>query len=120
MTTDLATTEATGAITPVVSADQSPSVALQILNLAISQNADLDRVERLMAIYARTAYDRAMTDFKQNPPTLVKNKVVDFTTKEGKRVNYRHAELDSITSILTPALARHGLTHSWRPVAGRQ
>ena len=82
-----------------------------MLKIAVDQGADLDKLEKLMdlqhrweADQARKAFNEAVANFKANAPRLVKATAGNF----GK-----YADLDSITSKLTPALAKWGLSHSW-------
>ena len=96
--------------------DITPAYMLQH---AVANGADLDRLERLMdlqlrweAEQAKRAFYAALADFKLDPPKLVKNATVDFTSKTG-RTHYKHATLDSVSDPLVPALAKHGLSSSW-------
>lgn len=93
-----------------------------LLQMAVGQGADLDRLERLMDLQqrwedgeARKAFTRAMAAFKgQCPPVLNKDATVDFTSSKG-RTHYRHATLGGILAVITPHLSRHGLSVSWEP-----
>ena len=92
----------------------APPAALtpaDMLKIAVDQGADLDKLEKFMELarrwdedQARKAFNEAVANFKANAPRLVKSADGNF----GK-----YADLDSITSKLTPALARWGLSHSW-------
>lgn len=100
-----------------VAASPTPS---DLLRIAVEQGADLDRMERLMALQdrweaneARKAFTTAMTDFKAEPLTIFKRKQVGYTTKEGEFVGYMHAELSDVTDVVGPAMARHGLSYRW-------
>lgn len=91
-----------------------------LLSMAVSQGADLDRLERLMALQerfeaneARKAFVEAMTAFKAEPMEILKRKQVSFTTKDGDTTSYKHAELSDVTAAVVPAMARHGLSHRW-------
>lgn len=91
-----------------------------LLRLAVSQGADLDRLERLMALQerweaneARKQFTMAMTRFKAMPLTILKRKQVGYTTKEGDFVGYKHAELCDVTDVVGPAMAQHGLSYRW-------
>lgn len=91
-----------------------------LLQMAVSQGADLDRLERLMALQerweageARKAFVAAMTDFKSEPLEIFKRKQVGYSDKQGNFVGYKHAELSDITDVVVPAMARHGLSHRW-------
>lgn len=103
----------------IVAVDTSPSALLRI---AVEQGADLDRMERLMALQerweaneARKSFVNAMASFKAEPLVIYKRKQVGYTTKEGEFVGYKHAELADVTDVIAPAMARHGLSHRWVP-----
>jgi hypothetical protein len=55
-----------------------------------------------------TALAKAQGEF----PSIPKNKVVDFTDKNGRRVYYKYADLADVISATTPALSKHGLSVS--------
>lgn len=86
-----------------------------LLRIAVENGADLDRLERLMALQerweateARKSYVAAMTAFKAEKLTIVKGKKVEYTG-----TSYMHAELSDVTDVICPALARHQLSHRW-------
>lgn len=86
-----------------------------LLRIAVENGADLDRLERLMALQerweaneARKAYVAAMTAFKAEKITILKDKKVEFSG-----TSYMHAELSSVTDAICPALAKHQLSHRW-------
>ncbi|MEO8718355.1 MAG: ERF family protein [Burkholderiales bacterium] len=90
-----------------------------LLQLAVQQGADLDKLERLMALQerweateARKAFVVALAAFKSNPPALSKNKRVEFETGRGKTA-YEHATLDHVSDAIGAGLTRHGLSHRW-------
>ncbi|HKJ22274.1 MAG TPA: ERF family protein [Gammaproteobacteria bacterium] len=92
---------------------------MKMLEMAVQQGADLDRLEKLMELQerwekneARKAFVAALNAFKAAPPTLTKNKHVDFTTQKG-RTQYDHATLDHVSEQIGKALAAHGLSHRW-------
>ena len=91
-----------------------------LLRIAVETGADLDRMERLMALQerweaneARKAFVAAMAAFKAEPMTIFKKKEVGYTTKGGEFVGYKHAELSDVTEVVGPAMSRHGLSHRW-------
>jgi hypothetical protein len=93
-----------------------------LLAIAVNQGADLDKLERLMALQerweaneARRAYNEAMAAFKAEAIEIIKRKEVDFTTKSGNRTSYKHAELSDVIEAVGPALSRHGFSWSWTP-----
>jgi len=88
---------------------------MAMLQIAVQQGADLEKLQKLMDLQerwekneARKAFVTALTAFKSNPPTLTKNKHVKFGTTE-----YDHATLDKVTEIVGKALSQHGLSHRW-------
>lgn len=92
----------------------------ELLQIAVQQGADLDRLERLMALQerweaneARKAFTTAMAAFKAEPLEIFKRKHVSFTTRDGDTTSYNHAELSDVTAVVCPALSRHGLSHRW-------
>lgn len=102
---------------PVATAvQQAPTPAL-LLQMAVQQGADLDKLERLMALQerweateARKAYDTAFAAFKSEAVKIVKNRQVTAGPLSGKS----YAELFSVVNAVTPALSAHGLSSSWK------
>ena len=96
--------EANQAITP-----------MDMLQIAVSQGADLDKLEKLMALQerweaneAKKAYVAAMNAFKANPPTVLKTKNVTF----GKTA-YSHALLEDAAELIGAEMTKHGLSFRW-------
>lgn len=99
-----------------LSINQQPTPAY-LLQLAVEQGADLDKLERLMALQerweateARKEYDAAFAAFKAEAVRIVKNRKVSNGPLQGKS----YAELFSVVNAVTPALSRHGLSSSWQ------
>lgn len=91
-----------------------------LLAMAVHQGADLDRLERLMALQerweaneARKAMDDALSAFRGEPIDIVKRKRVRIALDSGASINYAHAELSDICAAIGPALSKHGLTYRW-------
>lgn len=91
----------------------------QLLAIAVNQGADLDRLERLMQLQerweaneARKAYLSAIAEFKRKPPTILKEKQVNFQTSRGT-TSYRHATLGNVTEPVIQGLAAVGISHRW-------
>lgn len=94
---------------------------MSILQLAIGQNADIDKLTKLMELQerweaneARKAFNDALAVFKQNPPTITKNKHVKFNTSKGV-TEYDHATLDHVCAQITKGLGEVGIAHKWKP-----
>src|SRR5690606_30314272 len=88
---------------------------MQMLQIAVEQGADLDKLSKLMDLQerweaneARKAYVAAISAFKADPPRLHKNKTVRFGDTE-----YDHATLDNVCDVIVPALTKQGLSHRW-------
>jgi hypothetical protein len=88
---------------------------MAMLQIAVQQGADLDKLQKLMdlqerweASEARKAFVSAMSAFKANPPELFKNKHVKFGNTE-----YDHATLDNVSIAIGEGLSKHGLSHRW-------
>ncbi len=97
-------------------ASQHPTPAL-LLQMAVQQGADLDKLERLMALQerweateARKAYDAAFAAFKAEAVRIIKNRSVTAGPLAGKK----YAELFSVVNAVTPALSANGLSSSWQ------
>lgn len=114
--TNLAKIENTPAALPASNVT-TPS---HLLAMAVQQGADLDKLEKLMALQerweageARKAFTAAMAGFKAEPVEIGKNKRVSFTTRDGETTSYNHAELSDVTAAVGPALAKHSLSYRW-------
>lgn len=93
-----------GAVTP-----------MHLLQVAMQSGADLDRLEKLMALQsqweaneARKAFVLALSKFKANPPEVHKNKKVEYGNTK-----YSHATLDEVSVNIGRGLAEYGLSHRW-------
>jgi hypothetical protein len=92
---------------------------MEMLSIAVQQNADLDKLSKLMDLQerwekneARKEFVAAMAEFKKNPPVLTKGKTASFGSGE-KAVSYSYATLDHVTEAIAKSLSAHGLTHNW-------
>lgn len=72
-------------------------------------NAYLAAQERWEANQAKKAYNKAMAEFKANPPKIMKDRKVAY-----KDVRYSHASLANVVDKLTSELSKYGLSASWR------
>jgi len=88
-----------------------------LIKLAISGGADLEKLEKLLILQERyeyneskKAYNEAMAAFKADPPQIDKDRSVSFGS--GKAA-YKHASLYNVTQKISSALSKHGLSASW-------
>jgi ERF superfamily len=92
---------------------------MTMLSMAVSQGADLDKLEKLMALQerwekneARKAFSEALTAFKESPLIIDKDRHVKFNTSKGI-TEYDHATLGNICNIIGSELSKHGLSYRW-------
>lgn len=100
---------------------KSPAELAQGLLAAGCDPANLEKLmdlqERHEKNEARKAYVKAMAEFKANPPKIVKDHVVDFTSQKG-RTNYKHATLGNVSSAINSGLGKHSLSAGWKTEQG--
>lgn len=101
--------EASKAVTP-----------MELLQMAMNQNADISKLEKLMELQLRweaneaaKAFAAGMAAFKANPPEIVKNHRVAYEAR-GQKVAYTHATLDAVCDAVTEGLSKQGITHRWK------
>lgn len=87
---------------------------------AMDKNLDTDKLNQLLEIQAKfeameaeKAYNRAMSDFKSNAPTIKKDKLVSYVTDKGT-TQYRHASLGYALTEINPVLSKFGLSLTFR------
>lgn len=93
----------------------------RLIEMAISSNADVDRLDQLLELKeryekleARKSYTAAMASFKSEDLVIKKDKRVSFPHRDGAgETSYRHATLGNIIGIAVPLLAKYGLSHKW-------
>lgn len=96
--------------------EQVAVTPMQLLQLAMSQGADLDRLERLMQLQrqweageARKLYVSAMAAFKSEPLKILKSKRVDVPGG----AKFAHATLADVVDGVIAALSKYRLSHGW-------
>ncbi len=100
--------------------DNSPA---GMIRAAVAGGSNLEQLKGLLELQkdyeaneAKKAYHKAMAAFKMvAPETILKDKKVNYTTKDGRTVKYSHARLATITKAITTKLSEHGLSVSWSP-----
>jgi hypothetical protein len=102
---------------------QSTAVAITpmtMLQMAVEQGADLDKMEKLMALQerweaneAKKSYVVAMTAFKSESIEIVKDRTVSYSG-----TSYKHASLHGAVTAAAPMLSKHGLSHTWKTEQG--
>jgi hypothetical protein len=102
-----------------------PMVSM-IERLVLDPNADLDKLERMLAMKeridaenAKRAFAAALSGARSEIPPIIKDATVDYKNKDGKRTNYRHETLAGIAKVIDPILAHHGLSYRFRTGQGQ-
>ena len=104
--------------TQEVTVTQSANPA-NLIQLAIEKGADIEKLEKLMALYerfqageAKKAFFDGLARFQQVCPEIEKRGRVDYT-HNGRRTAFNHALLSDIVREIKPALLAGGLTYRW-------
>ena len=102
---------------PVVRPSGAVTTPVDLLRIAVESGADLDRLEKLMALQERwerseavKAYNAAFAQFKTEAVRIIRDKQINAGPLNGKK----YASLASVIDAITPALTAHGLSASWR------
>lgn len=98
------------AVTPSSGTAITPTGMLQI---AVEQGADLDKLEKLMELQerwekneAKKAFNIAVAEFKKNPPVIIKD-------KDNLQYGSKYASKDSLVNTGNTALSEFGLNARW-------
>lgn len=96
-----------------------PMVSM-IERLVLNPDADLDKLERMLAMKermdaqnARTSFARALSEARAEIPPIVKDATVEFTSQKG-RTHYKHETLAGIAKVIDPILSKYGLSYRFR------
>jgi len=95
------------------------STPAKLLEIAIAQNVDIEKLEKLMAMQERweereaeKAFTRAMSAFRSKPLAIEKDQKVSYKTDKGL-IEYWHASLANESNVIAEAMAPHGLSFRW-------
>src|SRR6266404_3479984 len=93
----------------------SVTTPTSLLQIAVQRGASMEELGKLMDLQdrfekreAEKAFVAAMAEFKLNPPTILKEKLVSF-----KDTSYYHATHSAVTEAIIAGLAAHGISHRW-------
>ena len=102
-------------ITTIEGTDVQVITPMQIIKQAVAQGADVDKLEKLLALQerydaneAKKAFSVALSAFKQAGITVSKNKKISFG-----QTKYNHATLDNVCDTVGEELSKHGLSFRW-------
>ena len=121
------TTAQAEAVTALVVPDEEPKPLAEALNpmamlaKAVESGADVGVLERLVglserfqAACAKRAFTAALTAARSELPTIVKNQQVSYGSTK-----YKYEDLAEIAELVSPVLAKHGLSFRWRTDSGQ-
>jgi hypothetical protein len=113
-----------GAQSTAVAAQPDPMVSM-IERLVVDPSADLDKLERMLAMKeridaqnAQRAFASALSMARAEIPPIIKDATVDYKSKDGKRTHYQHETLAGIAKVIDPILTRYGLSYRFRTGQG--
>lgn len=103
-----------------ISSNNTTAVLNVIERVALDPNADIDKLERLLAMQeriiardAKAAYDSAMADMQASLPTITKSG--EIKNKSGQIVS-KYAKYEDIMKAVGPCLKLHGFSVSFKSV----
>ena len=103
-----------------VAAQSNDNMASMFISMASNPDVDVDKLEKLMALYERDEARKAQVSFnsdfaamQSDITTVSKNSKVDYTTAKG-RTAYSFASLEDIVDMVRPVLQKHGFAVSFK------
>lgn len=102
---------------PSAAASEAAALISLIERLATDPNVDVERVERMYAMYeraaarnARAAYDEALAQMQHELPTIAKKGAI----KHGDKLIAKYALWEDIVPAVMPVLGQHGFSLTFR------
>jgi hypothetical protein len=90
---------------------------MDLIARAQASDTSIEKMEQLFRLQlqweeneAKKAYNKAFAAFKAESVQIIKN----ITVSDGPLKGKKYADLFAAVDAITPALSRHGLSHSWR------
>lgn len=112
--------EPQGQVSIVPAQSETASILGMIERVARDPSVNMDKMMQLMswrketiADQRRAEFDEAMSSAKAEIPVINKNREVDFTSAKG-RTHYKYEDLAEIARVVSPILAKHGLSYRYR------
>ena len=92
----------------------------RLLEMAISNGANMEQLEKLLDLQerynkeeARKAFTKAMALFKSESPEIKKDRIVTIETKDSGTYGYTHASIGNVVNAAVQIMAKYGLSHKW-------
>lgn len=112
--------EPQGQVSLVPAQSETAAILGMIERVARDPSVNMDKMMQLMAWrketiadQRRAEFDEAMSGAKAEIPVISKNREVDFTSQKG-RTHYKYEDLAEIARVVSPILAKHGLSYRYR------
>lgn len=113
--------EISGPVSQVPAQQSETSAVLSMIErVARDPSVNMDKMMQLMewrkemvADQRRAEFDEAMASAKAEIPVISKNREVDFTSQKG-RTHYKYEDLAEIARVVSPILAKQGLSYRYR------
>lgn len=109
-----------GPVSPLPVQSESAAVLGMIERVARDPAVEMSKMMQLMtwrkeviADQRRADFDEAMAGAKSEIPVINKNREVDFTSQKG-RTHYKYEDLAEIARVVSPILAKYGLSYRYR------
>lgn len=100
-------------LTPVKQNPPAAATPMTLIQAAIEANADVDKLEKLLAMQerweanqGRKEFDKAISAAKAEIPAIIKNRT--------GHNNKRYADFSAIAKVVDPVLSKHGLSYRFR------
>lgn len=100
---------------------------MDLIARASAEDVSIEKMEQLFALQlkweeneAKKAYHQAVADFKAESITILKDKKVGYTNKDGSFTGYTHATLGNIIQTIIPVMSKYGLSHSWDVIQDKE
>ena len=107
-------------VTPDQKNSVSETTPTSLIEMAILNGADVDKLEKLMEMQmkweankARKKFFEALSGFQMDVHSIPKSKTVDYTNKAGARTKYSYAPLETISAAIKEPLHKNGITYRW-------
>lgn len=92
-----------------------------LVNMAMNPECDVDKLEKLMALYergearkAQVAFNRDFAAMQSDITTVSKGSKVSYSNSKGGRTEYSFATLEDIVDMVRPVLQKHGFAVSFK------
>lgn len=112
--------EPQGQVSVLPAQSETAAILGMIERVARDPSVNMDKMMQLMAWrketiadQRRAEFDEAMSGAKAEIPVISKNREVDFTSQKG-RTHYKYEDLAEIARVVSPILAKHGLSYRYR------